>query len=852
MGLTKLSDPIVVDDLTPAQLDEIHYLGLGTNPGGDVYESLIIHRLISDAVVDSLYTGDPLLAPDGVFMTVANEDLYADEISALIQSLTEMGLTKLSDPIVVDDLTPAQLDEIHYLGLGTNPGGDVYESLIIHRLISDSVISTVDVPDDAYMTAAQEDVKADEISALIASLTEMGLAKLSDPINVDDLTIVQLQNIHYLGLGTNPGGDVYESLIIHRLISDSVISTVDVPDDAYMTPAQEDVKADEISALIASLTEMGLTKLSDPINVDDLSVAQLQNIHYLGLGTDPVLDVYESLIIHRMISDSVISTVDVPDDAYMTPAQEDVKADEVSALIASLTEMGLTKLSDPINVDDLTLLQLQNIHYLGLGTDPVLDVYESLIIHRMISDSVISTVDVPDDAYMTPAQEDVKADEVSALIEALDTMGLSKLSDPIDVNGLSVATLKEIHYLGLGTNPVLDVYESLIIHRLVSDAVVDSLYAGNPASAPDGVFMTVANEDLYADEISALIASMEEMGIVSLGASLSFSNPSKDQLQELHYLGLAVDPGTDLYQSLIVHRLISDSVDSSLDVPDDAYMTVAQEDIKVDEISALIEAMTVMGITNLTAGLSISNPTVTQLQDLHYLGLEEDPSGDVYDSYIVHRLISDSVDSALDVPDDAYMTVAQEDIKVDEISALIEAMTVMGITNLTAGFSFTNPTTTQIQELNYLGLGVDPSGDVYDSYIVHRLLSDAVSAAITVPAGSYIAGRPEDIKAAEIDHLIATMGILGATDVTDIVAKITVPNLKALTNPQIEVLVEAISDGPNLIVYYMISDVVDPGNNLYPDLDPLSVDASDAPYVMSGITRVRLERASIAAALTLL
>jgi hypothetical protein len=468
----------------------------------------------------------------------------------------------------------------------------------------------------------------------------------------------------------------------------------------------------------------------------------------------------------------------------------------------------------------------------------------------MISDSVISTVDVPDDAYMTPAQEDVKADEVSALIEALDTMGLSKLSDPIDVNGLSVATLKEIHYLGLGTNPVLDVYESLIIHRLVSDAVVDSLYAGNPASAPDGVFMTVANEDLYADEISALIASMEEMGIVSLGASLSFSNPSKDQLQELHYLGLAVDPGTDLYQSLIVHRLISDSVDSSLDVPDDAYMTVAQEDIKVDEISALIEAMTVMGITNLTAGLSISNPTVTQLQDLHYLGLEEDPSGDVYDSYIVHRLISDSVDSALDVPDDAYMTVAQEDIKVDEISALIEAMTVMGITNLTAGFSFTNPTTTQIQELNYLGLGVDPSGDVYDSYIVHRLLSDAVSAAITVPAGSYIAGRPEDIKAAEINHLIDTMEILNVSDVSSF-AGITTADLEDLTAGDIEIITEAgPPEGTNLIVYYFMSNLVDPDNDFYPDIDPLSVEASDDPYVMSGVTRVRLERASLSAVLT--
>ena len=934
MGLATLADPINVDALTTAQLKDIHYLGKGTDPVDEKYNSLTIHRLISDAVIDSLYSGDETAAPSSAFEIGSTEDLLAVEISALIESLDVMGLATLGDPINVDDLTVAQLRNIHYLGLAEDPVTDPYDSVIIHRLISDAVIDSLYTgdpllaPDGAFISGSTEDLEADEISALIDSLDEMGLTKLSDPIVVDNLSVAQLRNIHYLGLGIDPVTDTYQSVIIHRLISESVISTVTIPDDAYMTVAQEDVKPLEVSALIEALAEMGLTKLSDPINVDTLTLTQLENIHYLGLAIDPVLDEYQSLIIHRLISDAVVDSLytgdpsQAPDGAFKVGSTEDLEEDEISALIDALDEMGLTTLGDPINVDDLTLTQLRNIHYLGLEEDPISDPYDSVIIHRLISDSVISTVTVPDDAYITAALIHVKVEEISALIEALEEMGLTKLSDPINVNGLTVATLKEIHYLGLADDPNGDVYESLIIHRLVSDAVVDSLYAGDPLNAPNGVFKTVANEDLEEDEISALIAAMEEMSITSLGASLSISNPTRTQLQNLHYLGLAVDPITNTYDSLIVHRLISDSIISALTVPDEAYMTVANEDVKVDEISALIDAMEEMGINTLSAGLSVSNPSRTQLQNLHYLGLAEDPITDLYDSYIVHRLISDSIDAALDVPSEAYDSVAQDDIKVDEVSALIAAMEEMGINTLSAGLSvsnpsrtqlqnlhylglaedpitdlydsyivhrlisdsidaaltvpsdaydsvaqddikvdeisaliaameemsittlssgltFGNPTTAQIQELNYLGLGTNPVTDLYDSYIVHRLLSDAIDSVISVPVDSFIIGRPNDIKPEEIDHLVESMNIIGATDVTDF-SGITIADLSGLTAGEIETITEAVADGPNLIVYYFIADVVDPDNTLYP---------LDSAYVMDGATRVRLTRSSLATAL---
>jgi hypothetical protein len=276
-------------------------------------------------------------------------------------------------------------------------------------------------------------------------------------------------------------------------------------------------------------------------------------------------------------------------------------------------------------------------------------------------------------------------------------------------------------------------------------------------------------------------------------------------------------------------------------------MTVANEDVKVDEISALIDAMEEMGINTLSAGLSVSNPSVTQLQNLHYLGLAEDPVTDLYDSYIVHRLISDSIDAALDVPDNAYDSVALDDIKVDEISALIEAMGVMGITTLNSSLSFNDPSRDEIEDLHNLGLG-DPVGDVYDSYIVHRLLSSAIDTVLTVPSEAYMVGSTEDIKKAEIDHIIESMDILGVTNVSTIASTITVAKLKTLSSQDIDDLVEPPS-GPNVIIYYLISDVVDPSNNIYDAIDPIN---ADDYYVMNGGIRVRLLRTSIATAITAL
>jgi hypothetical protein len=515
-------------------LRNVHYYGLGIDPVLDEYESLIIHRLISTAVIDALYPleDDKLNAPD-VFMTIDQKDVKPLEVSALIETLAEMGLTKLSDPIEVENISINQLRNVHYYGLGIDPVLDEYESLIIHRLISTAVIDALypgaeinDAP-DVFMTIDQKDVKPLEVSALIETLAEMGLTKLSDPIEVENISINQLRNVHYYGLGIDPVLDEYESLIIHRLISTAVIDALypgaeinDAP-DVFMTVDQKDVKPLEVSALIETLAEMGLTKLSDPIEVQNISINQLRNVHYYGLGIDPVLDEYESLIIHRLISTAVIDALyptaddklNAPD-VFMTIDQKDVKPLEVSALIETLAEMGLTKLSDPIEIDNISIEKLQNLHYLGLGTDPVDDIYDSLIVHRLLSEAMIASLDTPSIAKMDLSPLDLKADEVQGVIEAMlviggndDTKTLLDLT-PINNSDLNAGVLQDL----------IDI-NKFIVYRMISNGIIagtidtDESYAvlGDDNFDPEDI-----NADIKIAEMQHVVDSMVILGVTSI------------------------------------------------------------------------------------------------------------------------------------------------------------------------------------------------------------------------------------------------------------------------------------------------------------------------------------------------
>ncbi len=510
----------------------------------------------------------------------------------------------------------------------------------------------------------------------------MGLDTLGDTIDVNTITLVQLQNIHYLGLGIDPVDDKYESLIIHRLISEAVIGAVDVPDDAYVVGSTEDVKPLEISALILALDEMGLDTLGDTIDVNIITLTQLQNIHYLGLGIDPVDDKYESLIIHRLISEKVIGAVDVPDDAYVVGSTEDVKPLEISALILALEEMGLGTLGDPIDVAGIQIAQLQAIHYLGLGTDPMGDDYESLIIHRLISDAVTGSLDTPSGAYMVGSSVDLLAAEVQGVIDALlllaggnDSETMDGLT-PVNNNVLTPGLIEDL----------LDL-DALIIYRLIGSGIISATLATDESLAEVGDDNYDANDigaDVKISEMYALVEAMNIMGIANLSVSIDATTVTISDLQELHYVGLGIDPVTDTYQSRIVHRILSDAIVSALDIPSTAFMLGSSDDLLAVEIQGVIDAMLELGD---------SNDTLTNLTPIDNNDLNKDVLQALIDinTRIVDRLIADGIIASGKATTESYAvfgdvnydpTAVNEDIKRAEMQGVVDGMRILGIASV--------------------------------------------------------------------------------------------------------------------------------------------------------------------------
>ncbi len=1080
MNITDLSTSIAVNNVGLSELQDIHYLGLGTNPTPAVdyieYDSYIIHNLITEQIETALSIDDVTL-PEAYTNISGMSRLVADEIQALINAMSVIGVADLSGSISVSTVTVANLQDLHYLGLGDNGISDPYDSYIIHTMISDQVEAALNVDElshpEAYTNiTGMNRMQADEIQALINAMGVIGVSDLSGSISVSTVTVANLQDLHYLGLGDNGVSDPYDSYIVHTLITDQIASVLNIDiltlPEAYTNISGVDrMQADEVQALINAMTEMNITDLSVSFNADDINVTQLQNLHYLGLGDNGVSDPYDSYIVHRMLSDGIKTAVtDIPTHVYMsngdilanevqgiisavgilnsdpnaslsamsfasgelTPAKignlldlnalivdrqistgvigsglavdeayavngdftydpgdpgVDIKPEELYALVAAMTEMNVTDLSAAFDASGVTVSQLQNIHYIGLGDNGISDPYDSYIIHHMISDAIKTAItNRPNNIYMANTTTDIieseiqgvisavailntdpnatlgsmsfanngltsakieslldldkliiyrqisegiisagldvslayttigdanyedgyatgnlKVSEMYAVVEAMNIMGLTDLSGSFDPNTISVANLQALHYVGLGVDPVSDEFDSYIVHHMISDGVLTAI-----TNIPTNVYMANTEQDLIADEIQgvidavlvlndndtngtlgamsfanngltatkieslldldkliiyrqisegirsanldvtdsyagaldtnydsgyangnlkisemyAVVDAMNIMGLSDLSGSFDPATITVSNLQALHYVGLGIDPGTDTYQSTIVHHMISDAVKSSIsNRPSNVYMGNVENDILADEIQGVIDAVLVLNDndTNGTLGaMSFANGGLSPAKITALLDI---------DKLIIYRQISEGMISAnVDVPE-AYAIsgeanyetgYANGNLNIDEMYAIAEAMTVMGLSDLTSSFDATNLSVVDLQSLHYIGLGDNGVSDPYDSYMVHNMISDALETSL--PSIGTIAYSGDYIKAVEIQGFIDDLNILGINSIGEF-ATINSGNVMTIFGDDAEVTAVFANSTANslTITYYLLDDILDPSDS---------------------------------------
>ncbi|MDO9628967.1 MAG: hypothetical protein Q7I99_03615, partial [Acholeplasmataceae bacterium] len=719
------------------------------------------------------------------------------------------------------------------------------------------------IPSGAYMVGSTLDLKPEEIQGVIGSL--LVLSGNDDTKTLNDLTPVDTTV-----LTPDAIEDLLDldSLIIYRMVASGIIdqnlhtdeSLAELGDDNYDSLAiGDDLKISEMYGLVEAMRVMGIVNLGTPIVVEDTTIAQLQNLHYVGLGIDPVLDTHQSVIVHRLLSEAIIGALTIPSGAYMVGSTLDLKPEEIQGVIGSLLILSGNDDTETLN----GLTPVDTTVLTPVAIDDLLDL-ESLIIYRLIATGIIDQNlhtdeslailgDVNYDADLPGA--DLKVFEMRALVDAMEIMGIVNLGTPIAAENTTIANLQDLHNVGL-RDAGLDDLDSTIVHRLLSNAISASL------TIPTNAFMVGSTADLFIDgtrdEIQGVIDAMLLLSGGDDQQTLASLTPVANSVLTPALIKDLLDIDT-----LIIHRMIASGIITATLDTDESHAELGDpnydpnaigSDIKVSEMYALVKAMEIMNITDLSVAIDAQGVTIAQLQNLHYVGLGTDPVDDEFDSVIVHRILSDAIIAALDIPSTAYMVGSSLDLLAVEVQGVIDAMLVLNGGDDSATLLDLTPIDNTLLTATVLQDLID-----IDKLIVYRLISAGIIAANIDTDESYaILGDDNydplavnsDIKIAEMQHVVDSMNILGVTSIMTIASDITVAGLKTLDAQQRDDLVEAVDDGPNTIIYYIISKTVDPNNDVYDAfvlLDPITYPGPADDYYVLDImnNRLRLKRTSI-------
>lgn len=855
---------VLAGSVTPGDKDGIKVSEVPTNPTvGQTQdlktnESLIINQLISESIVDSLTTAGSTIPDSAYIDSVSKQTLKDTEIDAMIDALYVLADGNDALPVanVPTDVTIGQLRTL-----------TASTSIIMQRLITDSIVDAVSLtyfPNTAYVGDVPGDqLKTTEIENMILALEV--LAGSVVPGDQDDTKISTISVDVTVGETQTLGGN--NSLIIKQLISESIVDTLTtagstIPDDAYINPATKTTLTnDEITEMIDALVILADNNLNLPVASISTNV---------DVGQTKQLKLNESVIIRQLISDAIVDSVGltatIPDDAYIdSGTKERLTNTEINYMIDALDILA--------NGNDNTLVSDISTD-ITIGQLDDLTESDSLIMKKLITDSIVDavTVDkVPDDAYLldTPGNN-LKEAEVGAMVDALRILAYDPLDPLADVDLVKVSVI-DID-VTVGQTVQLKTNGSVIIKQIISDSIVTML------TAPK-IRVTA-----YIDNNDELRLKDTEIGYM-IDALFDLSGGNNNTLVKNitvneNTLSIATLQGFN-ENSIILNRLISNAVIDSLganEIPVESYEdSVAKTDLVRPEIDAILEALDTLGIgTSGAGGIGMADLTFADLDTVVAIGTTDLVNYPLGFSPIVVHLLSDPMIAAVTdirggfeygVPSTAYRD-NDKDLLHEEIEGLVAALKLIG------DVQPEDEATTTVADIT-----VDPDSFngtminnlvALDALIVYRLISKGINDALIDTDPSHVTDANArnydalmialpvpvyyDIKITEMSHIAASMNELGISSISAIMVEIE----NAIKQPglDVELLVEATvvpESDARTIIYYLISETVDPDNNLFDGLvivDPVNYPGpSDNYYVYESGNRVRLMRTSIAAAI---
>ncbi len=709
-----------------------------------IFASQVLVATISTFLLDMDLGDTPLLIPDSVL----DEDGYitATELKAVANSarvlVTDLACDEGDTVCEETGFDIAKAFDLSDTSIDTLTTSDIIGATV-GNLIIDSGGDILTVPPSALSTISVDDVDQDVVSKqeIKRVFQAVGVLGFTDLDNMAfDASIIQ-----NLGLAADPttldtdkSDKLFASKIVHATLSDMLFeqatgetAVLNVPFYASDNTTEirvfstEDqityISLDELESVLQALLSLDI---SDFANVDSLD---------LGLLLDNIDSLLESAILHATISEQVIDlstdTISLPyvdadtnlirfrvGDILAGTDTEYIAKTEITAVLDAMEVLGIT---EDINSFDGNV----DIASITAEEGNIAILLASATIHATISDQLLTlvsdgTLSVP---YVAANDTDViratvgnpgkqteyiAKTEIQAMIDALEVLGITEDINTFDGN---------VDIASITSDPanIATLLASATIHATISDQLLQLEDDGTlavPYVKSDGVTdvrVTVGpvgseTEYITKSEIEAMVDALEVLGITE---DINTFDGNVD------IASITSTPGNldTLLLSATIHATISDQLlqldtDGTLAVPflaeDDATeirVTVGPvgfetEYITTDEISAMVDALEVLGITDdinsFDGNVDIASITSTEGNIDILL------SSATIQATISDQLFQLDTDGTLAVPyfaedgtteiritvGDALAGTDTEYILATEISAMVDALEVLGIT----------------------------------------------------------------------------------------------------------------------------------------------------------------------------
>lgn len=722
---------------TTTMLSQLLNIGIEDQEEG----SIVITRMISEQVIENI-ENIPLDAYNGP------EDIKREELYHLKDALFILGIEEITGSFNTDDMMVGQLKDVVEL-----------KSLIIRRLISNA-LTTTENPEDAPLlnvpsvSMDHEDmiiqVELENLVKALLIIYDYDLEATFGDMDMSNFVFTNGMFKDLLDIYTDVD-PIHGSPLVTRLISESIISNLEdqLPEEAYETP--EDIKRTELYNLHKALGILEIEDITgDKVTGDNMTVKMLREL----------IDI-ESVIIHKLISDTVIKEVDVP---------------EVSMDGLYILKIELHHLADALEIilggDDVKVLDMDldntpiETQMFGALLDIGLDQYPleaSPLVIRMISQNVLAIVDEIPLAAMN-GEKDIKREELKKLEEALYILGIEEVTGNIDADTLTIDDL---------THVVL--VQSHIIRKLISDVLTKT---DEPEDKPILNVPSVSMDDehnLTQIELENLVVGLniifyghtDETTVMDI--DMANATISTDVLKDLLDIYTDQDPENG---SPLITRLMSENVIAVFtNLPDDAYQTEAMEDIKRSELYHIVTVLDRLGLYDVTGDIDAEALDAETLEDIHNLN-----------SIIFNDIISDAILAAdIDIPDEA---MDGDMVEYNEVGRLIKSIGVLNIT--VNGLDSFDPNAITFKMLEDVRLE--------GSLIIERKISDGLKANVpplVIPA--FVLTDDGHVEGEEIDHLIADLAQSEFNSINsfiDFIENVTFADLGKLTTMSLTVTSE--------------------------------------------------------------